>query len=154
MAADLVKERVYAVDSDAKWVEKVQKEIQQPEKKVELIHVDIGPTGNWGMPIDSSKAELFPNYSLSILDANVKEIDICLIDGRFRVACFLQALSALNASAVLAIHDYRDRPEYHIIEQFARPIAQCEQLYFFVRRPQLDMHALSAVLDSYRRNPT
>jgi hypothetical protein len=153
LAAELVKKKIYAVDSDVAWIDKVRTEIGETNKEVKLIHVDIGPTGSWGMPKSSKMNEMFPAYSDAILEANVEEIDICLVDGRFRVACFLKALSSLNSSAVIAMHDYRDRPHYHIIEKYARPIAQCQQLYFFVKRPDADMRALFAQLESHRNNP-
>ena len=50
---------------------------------------------------------------------------VVLVHGRFRVACFLKMLASLEAinpqeaSATQSlIHDY-DRPDYHVVEDFA-----------------------------------
>lgn len=48
-----------------------------------------------------------------------------LVDGRFRVACFLKLLLAMDeeqaSKTSMLIHNYR-WPEYHVIEEFADPI--------------------------------
>lgn len=153
LAARLVRQRVHAIDSSADWVEKVRQEIGTSDKEIRISTVDIGPTGNWGNPVGRSHAALFPDYSLSITRTGFVDYDLCLVDGRFRVACFLQALSTLRADAVIAIHDYTVRPAYHVVEEFARPVAGANQLRMFVRRPGIDMNRLRAVLDRHRDNP-
>ena len=153
LAAKMVKDRVHAIDSDPAWVENVRNEIGSPTKDIQMSVVNIGPTGGWGTPIGRDHEHLFPDYSLSITRTGFTDYDFCLVDGRFRVACFLQALSILPADAVIAIHDYLSRPQYHLVEQFARPIAGKGQLRLFVRRHGADMGAVATMLETYRRNP-
>lgn len=151
LAASLVKSHVCSVDSDTGWIEKVRGELLEGAGKVNLIHVDVGPTGAWGTPINHDKAHLFDAYSLAITRPDLPRFDLCLVDGRFRVACFLQAIVHLDPDAVIGIHDYVARPHYHVVEEFARPIASTGQLVFFVRRKSADLRALKKVLDAHRR---
>ncbi|WP_139247907.1 hypothetical protein [Hyphomicrobium sp. CS1GBMeth3] len=151
LAASLVKSHVYSVDSDVSWIDRVREEVAESATEVSLIHVDIGPTGAWGTPINRNMAHLFDAYSLAITRPGFPPFDLCLVDGRFRVACFLQAILHLDACAVVGIHDYTVRPHYHVVEEFARPIAASGQLVFFVKRKNADPKALKKVLDAHRR---
>jgi len=117
LAATLVRSRIDAVDTSPEWVANVRDEIGDlPAKSVNLRYIDVGPTGNWGTPLSKDSEQKFPGYSRAILETGFSDYDFCLVDGRFRVACFLQALSHLNGDAVIAVHDYTSRPIYHLIE--------------------------------------
>lgn len=156
MAAKKVRREIFAIDSDAGWVSKVGIEIGDLSgKRIDLRHIDIGPTGEWGMPKTAPKGGqgIFDNYSLAISRPGLPSFDLVLVDGRFRVACFLQAIKTQRSDTIFAIHDYTDRPHYHVIEEFARPVCVCEQLAIFTRRQDLDFVALDVVLQKYRRNP-
>lgn len=153
LAAECVKDRIHAIDSDKAWVEKVRAEIGDTKKDLQVGTVDIGPTGNWGHPVGRDHVERFPAYSLSITRTGFVDYDFCLVDGRFRVACFLQALALIPSDSVIGFHDYASRPNYHVVEAFARPIASANELKLFVRRPGINRDALSKALERYRNNP-
>lgn len=153
LASKLVKTTIHAVDSDPAWIAKVLSKIGPSSKDVRLRTVDIGPVGKWGHPQDAANLPLFENYSRAILQTGFRDYDLCLVDGRFRVACFLQALAYLPHDAVIAIHDYGPRPHYWVVEEFARPIAGIGDLRFFVRRPAVNDNRLSDVLGAYRTVP-
>jgi hypothetical protein len=153
LAAKTVKKLVSAVDSDPKWVQKVRTTIGNAvAPQIALLHVDIGATGEWGFPKERGLVK-HDAYSLAITKAPTSEFDLCLVDGRFRVACFLQALQTLPSDAVIGIHDYLDRPHYRVIEAFARPIATCQRLSFFVRRRDANFKDMAKVLEKHRRDP-
>jgi len=153
LAAQLVRDRVSAIDSSVEWIEMVREAIgDNPGKQIDLRHVDIGPLGGWGTPLSRKRQEhLFHAYSLAI--AGNGRFDLCLVDGRFRVASFMQALLMAESDSVLAIHDYRVRPIYHLVEEFARPIAECQQLTLFVRRAGMDRDKAFRCAELYRRDP-
>jgi hypothetical protein len=150
LAANTVGKSVCAIDSDPQWVEKVRQEIGETGKSVVLTHIDIGPTGGWGTPHNRDPKPKFDAYSQAIIEH--AEVDFCLVDGRFRVASFLQAVQSLRPDSIIAIHDYSGRPQYRVIEEFARRICACHELFFFVRRPGIDESALSDTIERYRRN--
>lgn len=145
LAGRMVDGPVVAVDSDPAWIETTAKALAASAHPRRLLPVDIGPVGNFGMPTSEAQRDRFPLYSGAIRGV-AEPIDLCLVDGRFRVACALQALLALPADAVIGVHDYRNRPQYHVIEHFARPVAEVETLTFFVRRPETQRRSLISVL--------
>ena len=153
LASRLVKKTVTAIDSDPAWIDNVRDKIKTYKLRLTLSHVDIGKTGGWGTPIGTTSREKFPSYSKFIRTCPVDEIDLCLIDGRFRMACVFEALASLRAEAIIGIHDYAARPQYHGVERFARPIASSQQLSFFIRKPGIPNSDLEAIADSYRYNP-
>ena len=54
-------------------------------------YINIGDIGNWGMPTNRSYESYWPKYSESIWHYG-RDADIVLVDGRFRVACALNAV--------------------------------------------------------------
>ena len=85
-------------------------------RRLTFLIVNIGSTGKWGHPRDRSKAYLWPNYALCPY-LHGHRPDLILIDGRFRVACGIVAALHVPEATVL-IHDYTNRPQYHVLEQF------------------------------------
>ncbi|WP_336489408.1 hypothetical protein [Methylobacterium nigriterrae] len=149
LAAEVVRGPVIAVDSDKAWIEAVSEQMPQSIYARQLLHVDIGPTREWGHPVSNEYRERFPSYPQAIIAPETKAFDLCLVDGRFRVACFLQALLHLKDDAVIGIHDYRSRPQLHVVEQFARPIAEAEDLTFFTRRFDADLWGIARAISVY-----
>lgn len=132
VASKLVDGHVWSVDSSQQWHDRVRQDSSFVSDRTTLHYVDIGPIGDWGWPVDNSKAEAFPSYSRDIWRLCKHEtIDLFLIDGRFRVACFAEALKRASPNAFVFIHDYPVRPQYHIIESIARKIALVDTLALF-----------------------
>lgn len=152
-ASRLVDGRLVAIDSDLAWVNNTGKAIGSSTHERSLIHVDIGPTKQWGYPVEIGSSEIFRPYFQSIIHHDPEAFDFCLVDGRFRVACFLTALKHTRADTVIAMHDYRGRGEYHVVEDFARIIVEVEQISFFIRRQSVDRQALEKVLETYSATP-
>jgi hypothetical protein len=80
--------------------------------------------------------------------------DLYLIDGRFRVACFMETLMRCKPDAVLLMHDYAPRPEYHVVEQFARPFMVCSTLYAFIRRGNFNRTKAGETLARFSQVPS
>ena len=75
--------------------------------------------------------------------------DLVLIDGRFRVACFLHSLLAADAGTPLLFDDYTNRPHYHLVEEFC-PIAQSEGRQALFRVPEeLDREVIGRELEGF-----
>ncbi|VXA86099.1 conserved hypothetical protein [Acinetobacter sp. 8I-beige] len=108
---------VIATDSSSEWVELVEKRANF-SKKLDINYIDVGVVGDWGRPIDYKKRENFKDYTDQLWGRNLKP-DLVLIDGRFRVACFLTCLLKAPIGTVIIFDDYINRPQYHIVESFA-----------------------------------
>lgn len=120
--------QIYSVESSNEWIKTLRQKneiINNSEKsrRLNLIHADIGNVGMFGTPIVSeneTNLERFLNYSQKIFSeySKVKFADVILIDGRFRVACCLSTLLETNEDAVIILHDYWNRPGYHVIKNY------------------------------------
>ncbi|WP_293933500.1 hypothetical protein [Iodobacter sp.] len=124
LAAWLGVPQIVAIDSSQAWVDKVADQIAgiQTASQTTLLFADIGPTGDWGYPEGAAAQCRWPDY-YALAWAAVAEPDLVLIDGRFRVPCFLYSLLRLKPGAVILWDDYAQRPEYHLIEQYLAPSA-------------------------------
>ena len=121
------------IESSQDWIDRVSAEPHTAaalaEHRLDLVFVDIGPTTSYGNPAypepSSDILKLFPTYSTQTLTScggqPVKH-HVVLVDGRFRVACFLHALLSINpedgSNTQILIHDY-GRTGYHVVEDFA-----------------------------------
>ena len=155
LAAKLVRGSVTAIDSNPEWLARTAAAIDRTGPEIDLRHVDIGPVGDLGMPRDRSDPDRFTAYSAAIAPRRHRRVDLCLVDGRFRVACALQALVSLGPDAFVIVHDYWSRPHYHAIAAFARCVCACDDMAVFRRAP-LSLHdrlLLRRRLRLYRRHP-
>ena len=61
--------------------------------------------------------------------------DVILIDGRFRVACFLFSLINAKEGSILILDDYVNRSHYHVVEEVLEVHKYCgRQAVFRVPR--------------------
>ena len=156
LAASKVKNSVVALDSSQIWLDNVALACATDQTAVtpNLMQANIGPTGDWGSPTDDSFKNLWPSYSQLIWDApQAHNADLYLIDGRFRVACFLDTLLHCRPDSIILIHDFAPRAEYHVVREYAREILAAESLSAFIRRSNLDHAKLQSVLATARYHP-
>ena len=78
--------RIVSVDSDPLWLAKVQAEVAHEAVDFTPVHIDIGPVGEWGYPIDESRLRDWPRYHTQIWRSMGGSHDAEQIDRRFRVA--------------------------------------------------------------------
>ena len=105
--------RLLSIDSDRAWLERVAaaNAAALAEGRLRLLHVDLGPTGAWGIPTDPASLPRWPAYWRDPWEA-AGEVDLVLIDGRFRVACALAGLVRLPPGALVLVHDFWNRAAY------------------------------------------
>jgi hypothetical protein len=102
---------IYFADSDADWLNRVKEQsgcisraLYAGRGRSHLI--DIGPTQKWGFPKDEKNpTEKWENYPKALLSVGDAQMDVVLVDGRFRVASALFAFLH-QPSAVVLIHDF------------------------------------------------
>jgi hypothetical protein len=156
LAASLVSKEIIALDSSRDWLDQVAAECIETKLPVQpkLVFADIGPTGEWGRPVDDGCKERWPSYSTAIWEEPLAgDADLYLVDGRFRVACFLETLLRCRSDSIILIHDFAVREEYHVVRQFGREIATTANLSAFVRRPAYKQDRLLETLEKARYHP-
>lgn len=107
--------KIYSVESDWEWHNLLNNKLASATN-IEFIFNDMNTLpNNWGYPGPNSTREQIVNYSDHIIRVNDNEIDLILIDGRFRVACCLKCFGQISNTSFIAFDDFLDRPEYHLV---------------------------------------
>ena len=76
--------------------------------------------------------------------------DAVLIDGRFRVACLLQAIIHCKPDCVFLFHDFQDRPQYQGVLRHVDVLARVDTLAVMRAKLQVDGTAvLHDLFDHY-----
>ena len=129
---------IISVESDRNWASIVQDKVPQPRLYVE--YVDIGPVIEWGTPANDNQFREYWKYTaapwIRVQQLGV-DPELVLIDGRFRVACFLLSLMTAKEGAIILFDDYAVRPEYHIIEKYCKPTKMASYMACFIVPPPL-----------------
>ena len=85
-----------------------------------VIVPKMGITAQWGMPLFFKRAK-GPRYVTAPFGLLGEDYpDFILVDGRYRVACTLEAARVAQTRGVLAdvmLDDYEGRPFYHVLEE-------------------------------------
>jgi hypothetical protein len=132
IASNHVGKSIISVDSSREWLEKVLGACAESKVKPILLHVDIGKVGDWGFPLDRDSAEKWPSYHEAVWSFRESpDADLIMVDGRFRIACFAQAVLRCRPKSIIGFHDFRSRPHYHCVNDLAREIACAEDISFF-----------------------
>lgn len=153
VASSYPKDWLISIDSSTAWLGKVAKACQPNPSKPELIFTDIGPTKSWGYPADPATIDKWPSYHSDIWsDPRSPDADLYFIDGRFRVACFAQAVLHARPGTLIGFHDFTSRRRYHVVRQIAREIAVAEDISFFITEPGADATARQ-ILEKFRLTP-
>lgn len=150
--------RIWSVESDPAWIARLHAEPDiasaVAEARLCLRHADLGAVGEFGYPLDASRRDAWPGYYRSVWDeAGAIETDLVLVDGRFRVACALEAMARCRPHAVLLIHDFWNRVPYHPVLAFADWLGSCDSLAILRRKPSFEEAKFDAVRDAYRLQP-
>jgi hypothetical protein len=138
LAMELGASKLFTVESDAAWASRISASLrsQYPRGDFHVHSVDIGPTKAWGRPKDTSGCKGYPLYATSVWDLEDFVCpDVVLIDGRFRVACFLTVMLRCTGPIRVLFDDYRNRREYHWIEEFFTPQSFADRMAIFEVKP-------------------
>lgn len=139
--------KIFSVDTSKKWIDKVQGDVKRTNVLV-AKWIDLGRLMKWGAPIDYSKRENIINYVKSIWKHEEKP-QLILIDGRFRVACFLYSLAIGASGSKIIFDDYIDRPHYHLIEEFVKPVKVCGRQCMFIIPKEIDKEKIMNLMHQF-----
>lgn len=118
LAARLGVRDIYSVESDRKFLGAVGNILHEDDSPSTFhpVFADIGPTKEWGNPVDNSGARRWPDYPLGVwelLRTDQVMPDLILVDGRFRLACTLASLLHAPAGTTIMIDDYVKRERHY-----------------------------------------
>ena len=131
-------QKIVSVDSDAAWLAEVGANLARAAIDFTPFHADIGPTGDHGYPAGDRRARDWPRYHVDIWRRLPASPDAVLIDGRFRVACLLQALIHCKPDCLLLFHGFNDRPAYQGALKHVDVLARVDSLAVLRAKQPLD----------------
>jgi hypothetical protein len=141
---------ILSVDSSQDWINSVSNKLSG-RGKIKLHYANVGVVGEWGTPINYKNYSNFNEYTDWIWKQDLSP-DIVLIDGRFRVCCFLTSLLFAKEGTKLIFDDYTNREYYHIVEMFIQPsITSGRQALFIVpNKNQLNIEKINIFINNFR----
>lgn len=138
---------VRAVDTSESWVNSVRSRTSHPDR-LHAQWIDVGPLGDWGMPVSYAKRGNFRLYVEGPWQGG-QNPDVVLVDGRFRVCCFLHSLLSAAPGTRILFDDYHGRPWYRVVEEFVRPADRCGRQAMFVVPNSFDRDEATKARDHF-----
>lgn len=138
LASQMANKLIFSVESDRDWARNLRRKIagENPKSHAIVYHVDIGPTGSWGRPIDESGWKYYHLYPNAIWDEPFfRHPDVVLIDGRFRPACLIATMLHATRPVTVFFDDYTERPRYKLIERILPPFRVIGRMAEFQVQP-------------------
>ena len=139
--------KILSVDSSREWVDQTLKTVEH-DPRVDLRWVDLGELKKWGRPKSYAHRSRFPEYINSIWERDDKP-QLVLVDGRFRVACFLTSLLRADAGSIIVFDDYVNRPHYHIVEEFVTTQEIFGRQAYFEVPENMDREAIKDLVEKF-----
>lgn len=142
------KAKIYSIDSSRLWINKVRNYLIN--HKIEFYWADIGEIGDWGRPINYDKRNKFSEYPAYFWKRGIFP-DLILIDGCFRVSCFLTSLLYAKEGTHILFDDYNSRGYYHIVEDILSPLKiQGRQALFKVpKKEEINFEEIEFLLNKF-----
>mgnify|MGYP001275016744 FL=1 len=142
---------ILSVDTSALWVQKTVDINHQNKNRLKIKHIDFGEVGESGYPINYNKIENI-NYYGEWIWKHYKKPDMVLIDGRFRVFCFLTSLKYAEEGTNIIFDDYIFRHNYHYVEKYLKRTEvlgrQC--LFIVPSKDKIDMKSLEQDINHFK----
>ena len=139
--------KILAVDTSEHWINHVRTEANAADR-FDVDWVDLGAIGWAGRPNNFERRSQFTDYIQSVWSRGA-EPDLVLVDGRFRVACFLYSLAKAKPGCTILFDDYTNRSKYHLVEEFIQPTGFCGRQGHFRVPETLDREAILAEADRF-----
>jgi len=139
--------KAISAETDILWINKIKDNLSS-ESNIELMHTNLGKILHFGRPESYVYKDKIKDYLNSIWVGDFKP-DLVLIDGRFRVACFLTSLINAERGTHIIFDDYPSRPYYHIVEKFEKPISQNNRQAVFKVSKNYEENEIKYYLDKF-----
>ena len=146
----------YGCGTSTKWVLENTSAIVKSVETVKEIadkydsvqYINLGPITGWGRPESYEYRNNFIEYTDWIWRGD--KPDTVLVDGRFRVCCFLSSLKYGNVGTKILFDDYYSYPIFHIVEKFVKPEQNCGRQALFIVPNNLDHIELDREINNFR----
>ncbi len=149
---------IFSVESSASWVRRMlthdDLRSELASGRLTVYHADIGETKAYGYPVNESRRSDWPNYWREPWRrVEAEQIDLVLVDGRFRVACTLNAIVHGTGDQTIVIHDFWNRPGYHPLLKYLTCAGRTGTLGIFFPKKTFNLASLIDDLERYAYVP-
>ena len=144
--------KIYSIESDYRWCEKVLKIIKKNEK-INIKLVDLKCKENsWGYPSNHCSYTKMKEYSdqIKLID---ERPDLILIDGRFRVCCCLKAFDYIDNKTLIAFDDFVMRKHYHEVLKYYDIIKKTIDNRMVILRKKNNISIPKKIIEKYELDP-
>ena len=104
----------YSIEHVEDWYTKVDNYLNTQVYRSKVFNFLVKPDFPRTIP---TKYKEFKTY-IEFVDTLKINYDIVLIDGRARTDCAKYVIPYLNDNAIVFLHDYFARPQYHILDEY------------------------------------
>lgn len=144
-------QKVIAVESDKALSDSVYKSIIQKEK-LHMVYANLGEIDALGQPTSVEKFKNFHSYMVlpwALADKYMLTPDTILINGPFKIACFLYSLICAQEGAVILFNDFFKNPSYEIVRNYCALEKRHGDMGEFVVRKNYVLSDISANIAKY-----
>lgn len=151
-------EHLISIDSDPEWLRALMGDPRLQhfgsKKRWLAMHVDIGPTVEWGRPKNKKEPSCawLSYHQFCWQGMPHTDFNMVLVDGRFRVACLLQSILRCPADIIYFVHDFVHRPYYAPMLEFTEQIDQADTAVVLRPKASIDWKELCLRLQEYQLN--
>ena len=149
--------KIISVDSDKDWVKNINESLAESLKnRLHIEHCNIGQVGSWGVPRNNSHIDSYWRYMVTPWEYATKNSlkpDLILIDGRFRVACFLYSILAAEIGTTILFDVYAERPEYFVVEKFCKLSSKAGRMGVFKSSQNYSIIEICQAIAQYSVQP-
>ena len=122
---------IFSVDTSKEWaVKTLNLSKYSNNDRLNVKWIDVGDVADWGYPTSFKKKQNFVKYANWFWSFRLKP-DLVVIDGRFRVLCFLTSVMYAPVGTKIIFDDYTNRPFYHVVEEFLKIKDTCGRQALF-----------------------
>ncbi len=147
---------IVSIESDAAWAKNLIETLTRAgvmRDSIDIRHANIGKTREWGMPANHNDWRRYWAYPMGFWqDTGHIEPDLVLIDGRFRLGCFLATILNTRKPVTVLWDDYvgRENSLYSMAEQwFSIAETRGRMVRFDVTPRTYDNAQFSAMLQGF-----
>ncbi len=106
---------IHSIESDVEWYNRLKGEFEGNSNiKLHLVDLHCKPM-TWGHPSVDCPESRKREYSQIVKSLDLSDVNLVLIDGRFRVACALNIHSLISNETDVLFDDFEDRLEHYSI---------------------------------------
>ena len=122
---------IFSIDTNREWATKILNLSKDSnDERLNVKWIDVGDVADWGYPISFEKKQNFVQYANWFWNFRLRP-DLVVIDGRFRILCFLTSIKFAPIGTKIIFDDYTNRPFYHVAEEFLKIKDTCGRQALF-----------------------